>query len=73
MSEQRTTEAALEILARELFVDATGQRNRESPAVARRRWYLDVGEPIRDGYRERAHWLVESLGDSEIELTWRAR
>lgn len=71
MTGHRTPEAALEILARELFIQERTEPYGD-PVDTRALWCDGISFSEQDVYRERARRLTEELGKSEIELTWRA-
>lgn len=73
MTEQhQTPEQALEILAREMSVEDALARGSDLPARRHRaRWYDPQFQPGNDRWRQRAADLLETLGKSDLELTWR--
>lgn len=66
-SNLRTHDAAVEILARELYVVGHITANAR---VAREGWYRRAPERTRDGWRNDARRLLASLRESGLALTW---
>jgi len=70
-----TQDEAVEILARELYVDDTAQRTGWSTQRARHRWYVPgrdggvaLADEEHDWYRGKARRIADSLAQSDIEL-----
>lgn len=71
-NQHQTPEQALEILAREMSVEDALSRGTDLPASQHRaRWYDPQFQPGNDRWRTRAAALMETLGRSDLELTWR--
>jgi hypothetical protein len=67
MSHHQTPAAAVEILAREMFVEDSVARGSDLVAAHwREYWYLHETAPGRERWRRRAEGLVETLAASDL-------